>query len=285
MPFQLARKRCSRSRSRHGASATASPAAHRTTLSVGDSGSPAVVRWASTSNLRTPPPSVPGEVRPSGGSWRRAKRGTRRRVGRHWTPSIRATRHIPETTDWETSVPTRRHHTAFPAGLRVLPSCDRCPFDNGRPTDTWEKACDRFYFLFRHAVVITPAEPEKPQSLGPSLSKAHGFPTAAFPIWRAGGFRITRFEACSTFTGVTACLLADSPKELFLKCFSPSRYLLKLPQVLPAGATNLPGGIHTHWKQHTFLRHTEESGLVAVYIRKAKSKRAITFQRKDRRFN
>ena len=38
------------------------------------------------------------------------------------------------------------------------------------------KTCRRHY----------PGGTGKPQSLGPSLSKAHGFPTAAFPIWRAG---------------------------------------------------------------------------------------------------
>ena len=31
------------------------------------------------------------------------------------------------------------------------------------------------------------------------------------------GFRIARFEACSTFTHVTACVFAESPKDPFLE--------------------------------------------------------------------
>ena len=64
------------------------------------------------------------------------------------------------------------------------------------------------------------------------------------PLLRRVGFHITLFEACSTFTRVTACMLADSPKgSLSLKCFSPIRYLLEPPQVLPAGATSCRAGI------------------------------------------
>ena len=36
---------------------------------------------------------------------------------------------------------------------------------------------------------------------------------AAFPIYCRVGAHIGRFEACSTFTRVTACLLAASPKR------------------------------------------------------------------------
>src|SRR5262249_29434343 len=58
------------------------------------------------------------------------------------------------------------------------------------------------------------------------------------PSVRWVGSRIARFEVCSAFTRVMACRVADSPGSRFLKCFSPSRYLLEPLQVLPVGATS-----------------------------------------------
>ena len=44
---------------------------------------------------------------------------------------------------------------------------------------------------------------------------------AAFPMLKLGRLRITAFEACSTFTRVTACVLAESPKvTLYIEGFS-----------------------------------------------------------------
>lgn len=44
---------------------------------------------------------------------------------------------------------------------------------------------------------------------------------AAFPMLKLGRLRITAFEACSTFTRVTACALAESPEvTLYIEGFS-----------------------------------------------------------------
>ena len=59
------------------------------------------------------------------------------------------------------------------------------------------------------------------------------------------GSRITSFEACSTFTRVTACTLADSLKEPFPEVLQSG----SLPPRTAPGATGRsdpwPGGIRT----------------------------------------
>jgi hypothetical protein len=80
------------------------------------------------------------------------------------------------------------------------------------------------------------------------------------PFLSRVGSHVTRFEACSAFTHVTACMLADPPRGHLLKCFSPVRYLLEPLQVLPAGAT--VAGRDSHPLETTRLpRRTEKSGI------------------------
>ena len=62
------------------------------------------------------------------------------------------------------------------------------------------------------------------------------------PLLRRVGSHIARFEACSAFTHVRPACSLTSQGSLFLKCFSPIRYLLEPPQVLPAGATSCRAG-------------------------------------------
>ena len=58
------------------------------------------------------------------------------------------------------------------------------------------------------------------------------------PYFRRVGFRINCFEACSAFTRVPACMVAEPPKAALLpECFSPCRYLHEPPRLLPTGAT------------------------------------------------
>ena len=58
------------------------------------------------------------------------------------------------------------------------------------------------------------------------------------PILRRVGFRVSRFEACSAFTHVPACMVAKPPKAAILpECFNPCRYLHEPLWPLPAGAT------------------------------------------------
>src|SRR6476661_9016473 len=65
------------------------------------------------------------------------------------------------------------------------------------------------------------------------------------PSVRWVGSRIARFEVCSAFTHVLACLLADSPKEPFPRVLQSQ----SLPPRTAPGATGwsdqLPGGVCT----------------------------------------
>jgi len=105
-----------------------------------------------------------------------------------------------------------------------------------------------------HAIATTPARPIEPcrswlnqQRPSPSVEQV--------------GSRIARFEVCSAFTRVLACLLADSPKEPFPEVLQSQ----SLPPGTAPGATGwsdqLPGGIRTRWNQHAFSRHTDRSEL------------------------
>jgi hypothetical protein len=58
---------------------------------------------------------------------------------------------------------------------------------------------------------------------------------AAFPMLKLGRLRITVFEACSTFTRVTACILAESPGDPLHRRLQPP-VLVRLLRLLPAGA-------------------------------------------------
>ena len=76
------------------------------------------------------------------------------------------------------------------------------------------------------------------------------------PISRRVGFRVIRFEACSAFTRVPACMVAEPPVAALLpECFSPCRYLHEPPWPLPAGATVAGWDSHPPGK-HAFPRRT-----------------------------
>ena len=66
----------------------------------------------------------------------------------------------------------------------------------------------RVISLYRHAVASTPAELWR--FVARTSPQQRPSPNSGWV-----GFRITRFEACSAFTHVTACLLADHPKAAF----------------------------------------------------------------------
>ena len=76
------------------------------------------------------------------------------------------------------------------------------------------------------------------------------------PISRRVGFRVIRFEACSAFTRVPACMVAEPPEAALLpECFSPCRHLHEPPWPLPAGATVAGWDSHPPGK-HAFPRRT-----------------------------
>ena len=63
--------------------------------------------------------------------------------------------------------------------------------------------------------------------------------------------RITLFEACSTFTRVTACTLAKSLKDLLHRRLQPIRYLHGCSDCYRL-ERQLPGGFRTRWKTAPF---------------------------------
>src|SRR5205823_10858414 len=72
---------------------------------------------------------------------------------------------------------------------------------------------------------------------------AHTVPSSsAFPVPQAGRLLHHRFEACSAFTHVTACTLAESP----MRPSTPKAPAASLPppllRLLPGGANQFPGG-------------------------------------------
>jgi hypothetical protein len=70
--------------------------------------------------------------------------------------------------------------------------------------------------------------------------------TAAFPVARPVGSRITRFEACSAFTRVTAYLLARPPEAtLSIEGFGSIVTSTTAP-IATGWSDPLPGGNCTH---------------------------------------
>ena len=76
------------------------------------------------------------------------------------------------------------------------------------------------------------------------------------PDYRRVGFRVKRFEACSAFTRVPACMVAEPPRAALLpECFNPCRYLHEPLWPLPAGTTVAGWGSHPPGKR-AFPRRT-----------------------------
>ena len=93
--------------------------------------------------------------------------------------------------------------------------------------------------LCRHAVAITPVG-SQPQSLHVGLLQRPS------PSHCRVGSHIVRFEACSAFTRVTACLLAELPKAtLSIEGFD-SFVTSTVAPIATGRSDSLPGGNCTH---------------------------------------
>ena len=104
----------------------------------------------------------------------------------------------------------------------------------------------------------TPLPRRKPAGARVALFPAGRRPS---PVSRRVGSRINRFEACSAFTRVPACMVAEPPKAARLpECFSPCRYLHEPPWLLPAGATVAGWDSHPPGKR-AFPRRTGNPAL------------------------
>ena len=108
-----------------------------------------------------------------------------------------------------------------------------------------------------HADANTPAE------TGRCSRRSLPSRSAAFPYSTGGSASaINRFEACSAFTRVSACMVARAAQggPSLQECFSPCRYLHEPPWPLPAGAT-VAGWVSHPPGKRAFPRRTEKSGL------------------------
>ena len=100
--------------------------------------------------------------------------------------------------------------------------------------------------IYVHAVAITPAEPLDRAALPNNPGQAGCQRRRPSPLNRRVGFRIALFEACSAFTRVTACMLAESPKAtLYIEGFN--RFVTSSIAPIATGwSDQLPGGNLIH---------------------------------------
>ena len=66
------------------------------------------------------------------------------------------------------------------------------------------------------------------------------------PLFKRIGSCITLFEACSTFTHVPACVLAESPKATLYTGVLSMVNSISIAPIATGWSDQLPGGIHTH---------------------------------------
>ncbi len=113
-----------------------------------------------------------------------------------------------------------------------------------------------------HAVATTPAGPMETCS----LMRFHRLRPS--PNRRRVGPCITLFEACSAFTHVTACMLAESP----MRPSTPKASAASLPplllRLLPGGTNQLPDGISLPLRTSAFSRRTTICALIRLEIGK-----------------
>jgi hypothetical protein len=80
------------------------------------------------------------------------------------------------------------------------------------------------------------------------------------PLFRRVGFRITLFGACSAFTHVTACLLAESPKRPFAIEGFDSFVTSTAAPTASGWSDQLPDGTCTHEKPTPYHGALNNSG-------------------------
>jgi hypothetical protein len=107
---------------------------------------------------------------------------------------------------------------------------------------------------FRHAVPTTPADRD-----GCSC-RLLPYPVRPSPNLRRVGIRNFTFEACSGFTYVTACRIAQPPSAAFVARLQPARSPRQAACQLPDQTDYYLGGTFLHWCSAPSGR-TETSGL------------------------
>ena len=105
--------------------------------------------------------------------------------------------------------------------------------------------------LCLHAVANTPAGPMETCS----LRRFHRLRPS--PNRRRVSPCITLFEACSAFTHVTACMLAESPMRPSTPKASAASLPPPLLRLLPGGTNQFPGGFTPAVDQRLFTAHSD----------------------------
>ena len=154
-------------------------------------------------------------------------------------------------------------HRSYPASsvLRASPPSQSArPFSRELPVDPhcdhrWDFPCGVSGPLCLHAVATTPAGPMETCSL------VHSHRLRPSPNRRRVGPCIVVFEACSAFTHVTACMLAESPMRPSTPKASAASLPPPLLRLLPGGTNQLPGGISLPLRTSAFSRRAPVSRL------------------------
>ena len=120
--------------------------------------------------------------------------------------------------------------------------------------------------MYRHAVVITPVARWVLIARGSAYSSLtiHPQRQRPSPSHCRVGVHIGRFEACSTFTHVTACRLAASPKRYI--CLEGSDgFVTSTTAPIATGWSDPVAGWELHpLKTNTFARHKVAGPLLLV---------------------
>jgi hypothetical protein len=103
--------------------------------------------------------------------------------------------------------------------------------------------------LCLHAVANTPA------GLMETCSLIRFHQLRPSPKSERVGSCISRFEACSAFTHVTACMLAESPMRPSTPKASAASLPPPLLRLLPGGANQFPGGFNSRCGPPPFTAH------------------------------
>src|SRR5690349_22665619 len=87
-------------------------------------------------------------------------------------------------------------------------------------------------------------------------------PLGPSPLFRRVGVHHFTFGACSGFTRVTACWIAQPPMAAFVTRLQSSRLPVQTARQLPGPTDNFLGGSLLHWRTAP-LGRTEKSGLAS----------------------
>ena len=106
--------------------------------------------------------------------------------------------------------------------------------------------------------------PAVPPYSGPGVG-AQGSRRRPSPLHRGVGIHERCFGACSAFTRVTTCLLAESPSDPLTSEASADSLPPRLFRLLPGGTANFPGGSASRWKTAPFHGARCMSGLARPF--------------------